>query len=194
MAYEDNYTVYGPYKVHDGRQIVVLIDKKSGKRRTVSYPKWIMEKHLGKELDRDQGTVDHWDSNIDNNSLDNLRVIDRKEHSRQDTRRVKNQKFNCAWCKKEFERSPRLIRDKSKKKSGGPFCSRKCSGTYNRMLQLKLVDRLPPQPYVESEYYKLKYVNASDQEIDISYYPNSHEPNLNKIAALLLLEQFLNLL
>lgn len=159
MGYADDFKVFGPYKRKDGRQIVVIIEN-NGKRRTVSYPKWLMELQLGRRLDINE-TIDHWDSDFNNNNLDNLKVIDRVEHSRQDTRRVKNIKFDCAWCDKEFERSPRLIRDKSKKNKAGPFCSRPCAGRYSRMLQLKLIDKLGPQPMVDSEYYKKKYVVAS---------------------------------
>lgn len=154
----DDFKLYGPYYRQDGRQIVVVVEK-DGKRRTVSYPKWLMELQLGRRLSIDE-TIDHWDSDFNNNNLDNLKVIDRSEHSRQDTRRVKNIKFDCAWCDKQFERSPRLIRDKSKKNKAGPFCSRPCAGRYSRMLQLKLIDKLGPQPMVGSEYYKKKYVVA----------------------------------
>ena len=151
--------VHGPYKRKDGRQIVIVVEN-NGKRRTVSYPKWLMELQLGRRLDPDLETVDHIDSNFDNNNLDNLRVVPRDQHSADDTRRVKPVKFTCAWCDKEFERSPRLVRDKSKKQKAGPFCSRACAGKYSRMLQLKLIDKFDAQPTVDSEYYKKKYVKA----------------------------------
>src|SRR5208283_2406019 len=97
-------------------------------------------------------------SNFENNEITNLRLVPRKEHSEDDTRRVKLVKFKCAWCDKEFERSPRLIRDKARKNKAGPFCSRTCAGRYSRMLQLKLVEKMDSQPLIESEYYKKKYV------------------------------------
>jgi hypothetical protein len=159
MAYGDDMKVYGPYTRGNGRQLVIVVDK-NGVRRTISYPKWIMELQLGRKLDSNE-TIDHWDSNIDNNNLDNLRIMPRDEHSADDTRRVKLVKFKCAWCDQDFERSPRLVRDKSRKNKAGPFCSRPCAGKYSRMLQLKLIDKLGPQPMVDSEYYKKKYVTAS---------------------------------
>lgn len=155
----ETFKVHGPYKRKDGRQIVIVVEN-NGKRRTVSYPKWLMEMQLGRRLDPDLETVDHIDSNFDNNNLDNLRVMPRDEHSAEDTRRVKHVTFTCAWCDKEFERSPRLVRDKSKKQKAGPFCSRACAGKYSRMLQLKLIDKFDAQPAVDSEYYKKKYVKA----------------------------------
>ena len=163
MAYADKFKVWGPYTRKDNRKIVIVVDRK-GKRRTVSYPKWIMEIHLGRKLDPDKETVDHWDSDFDNNDLSNLKLVPRHEHSANDTRRVKMVKFNYAWCDKEFERSPRLIRDKAKKKKSGPFCSRSCAGKYSRMIQLKLIDKFDSQQAIDSEYYKRKYVTASHAE------------------------------
>jgi hypothetical protein len=151
--------VFGPYKRQDGRQIVIVKDD-DGTSRTVSYPKWLLELQLGRRLDPNTETVDHWDSNFDNNNLDNLRIVPRQEHSSNDTRRVKLVKFTCPWCKNDFERSPRLVRDKAKKNKAGPFCSRKCAGQYSRKLQLKLIEKFDTQPVIDSEYYKKKYVKA----------------------------------
>lgn len=160
MAYGDGFKVHGPYKRKDGRQIVIVVEH-NNKRRTVSYPKWLMELQVGRKLDPNMETVDHIDSNFDNNDLDNLRIVPRDQHSADDTRRVKLVKFTCVWCDKEFERSPRLIRDKAKKKKAGPFCSRACAGKYSRMLQMKLIKKMDSQKAVDSEYYKRKYVVAS---------------------------------
>lgn len=157
--------IHGPYKQKNGRQFVIVIED-DGQRRTVSYPKWLLELQLGRKLDPNLETVDHIDSNFDNNSLDNLRLMPRDEHSSDDTRRVKLVKFKCAWCKNEFERSPRLVRDKARKNKAGPFCSRKCAGQYSRKLQLKLIDKFDVQPVVDSEYYKKKYVKAFGSLID----------------------------
>jgi hypothetical protein len=152
--------VHGPYKRRDGRQIVIIVEN-NGKRRTVSYPKWLMEMQVGRKLDPNLETIDHIDSNFENNDINNLRIVPRDQHSGDDTRRVKLVKFTCAWCDKEFERSPRLVRDKAKKNKAGPFCSRACAGRYSRMLQLKLIDKMDSQKAVDSEYYKRKYVTAS---------------------------------
>jgi len=156
MSYGDNMKIFGPYRRPDKRQIVIVVDK-NGKRRTVSFPKWILELQLGRELDPDLETVDHIDSDFNNNQIENLRIVPRDQHSADDTRRVKKVKFKCAWCDKEFERSPRLIRDKAKKGKAGPFCSRTCAGKYSRQLQLKLIDKMDSQQAVDSEYYKRKY-------------------------------------
>jgi len=152
--------VYGPYRrKSDGREIVIVKDD-NGNSRTVSYPKWIMEQHLGRVLCPDDETIDHIDRNHDNNDISNLRLMPRSEHSKDDTRRVKMVEFDCSMCGKKFERSPRLVRDKSKKGRTGIFCSRQCAGRYSRQLQLGLIDRFPVQPYLESEYYR----NIKDAE------------------------------
>jgi hypothetical protein len=143
---------YGPYTRQDGRKIVIVVND-DGYRKTMSYPKYLLQEHLGYPLSIDQ-TVDHIDRDHNNNDINNLRIMPRSEHSRDDTRRVKLLKFVCSMCQKDFERSPRLIRDKSKKGKSGPFCSRQCAGRYARQLQLKLLDKLPGQPYIESEYYR----------------------------------------
>jgi hypothetical protein len=152
------HKVHGPYKKRNGRQFVVIIND-DGSRRTVSYPKFLVEQHLGRTLHPDLETIDHIDGNFNNNNLNNLRIIPRDEHSADDTRRVKHEIFTCAWCNKEFKRSPRLIRDKSKNKKAGPFCSRQCAGRYSRLLQLKLIDKFDIQPYIGSTYYKKKNIN-----------------------------------
>jgi hypothetical protein len=159
--------VYGPYKRPDGRQIVIIRHK--NRSRTVSYPKYLMEVHLRRPLDRDRETVDHINNDFNDNRLNNLRLVPRDVHSADDTRRVKNVKFKCSMCKKEFERSPRLIRDKSKKNKAGPFCSRQCAGKYSRMFQLKLIKKLNKQPYLESEYYRRKNIKAFVDYLEEKY-------------------------
>lgn len=129
-----------------------------------------MEIQLGRKLDPNLETVDHIDSNFENNDMNNLRIVPRDQHSADDTRRVKPVKFTCAWCDKEFERSPRLIRDKARKNKAGPFCSRNCAGKYSRQLQLKLIDKFDSQKAVDSEYYKKKYVVATAPAISIDYF------------------------
>jgi hypothetical protein len=150
--------VWGPYDrgafPGDKRQIVSVIDK-DGKKRTISLPKFLYEEATGIRLKPNE-TIDHKDYDIDNNDINNLQVIDRSEHSKMDTRRVKLHKFVCGECGKEFERSPRLARDKHRKGVSGIFCSRQCAGRYSRKVQLGLIDKLPLQQHVDSEYYTLK--------------------------------------
>jgi hypothetical protein len=149
--------VFGPYDVGKvGRKIVIVIDD-DGNRRTVSYPKYLMEQHLGRKLDPDQCTIDHWDSNVLNNDLSNLRIVPRDQHSANDTRRVRLLDLECANCGEGFQRSPRLVRDKSKKGKVSAFCSKSCAGKYSRDVQLGNREKLPVPKPPASEYYKRKY-------------------------------------
>lgn len=169
----------GPYRRGDGRWIIFIQDE-NGRYRTKSWPKFIMENHLGRALLPNE-TVDHWDTNPDNNNIDNLKVIDRTEHSRQDTRRVEMIKLKCPECGKEFERSPRLLRDKNKKGASGSFCSRQCAGKYNRKRQLgqvKKKDLLPPPPFAESKYYKQKY-RDNEKKAFVDYVFEKYASNLD---------------
>lgn len=65
--------VYGPYQGKDGRFRVIV------NRKTVSYPKYLIEQSLGIKLDKNE-TVHHIDGNPANNSIDNLQVISRRKH------------------------------------------------------------------------------------------------------------------
>lgn len=145
-------SVYGPYTTPAGRQIMIVRDE-NGKTRTIQYPRWLMEQRLGRPLLPDE-TVQHKDGDFNNNEDNNLELLPRSQHSATDTKRVKLVKLTCPECGKDFERSPRLLRDKAKKGKVGPFCTRKCAGKYARKLQLGKTEKLPTQPHLESEYYR----------------------------------------
>ncbi len=126
--------VYGPYLRKDGRQHVIIID--NGKRRTVSYPKYIMEKELGRNLHPDLETVHHIDGNFNNNELSNLQIIERTAHVRLDSKGADGQTHKCPVCEKEFFLEERTFRNNQMlQKKAGPFCSRKCAGIYGQKVQ-----------------------------------------------------------
>lgn len=168
--------VYGPYSRPDGRAIVIIVND-DGSRRTVSYPKYLMEQHLGKVLDKDEHTIDHINRDHNDNDINNLRIVPRAQHSKDDTRRVKLVEFDCAMCNAKFERSPRLVRDKSKKGRGGPFCGRACAGRYARKVQLGLMEKLPAQPFTESEYYR-NIKNLENAESMTEYFIKKYASNI----------------
>ena len=154
---------WGPYNRNshpgDKRQIIIVL-MPDGAKRTKSYPKHLVEKRLGRELDTNE-TVDHRDYDVGNNSEDNLSVVDRKEHSAMDTRRVKLIDCKCVACGKDFQRSPRLIRDKAKAGKSGPFCSKSCAARYTRQVQLGQVERAPVQQGRPSEYFRRKLLEQA---------------------------------
>lgn len=129
--------IFGPYLRKDGRMHVILVWSKD-KRKTVSFPKFLMECHLNKILDGHL-TVDHFDGDFTNNSIDNLRVIDRVSHCQEDALRlVTVKKFVCPQCTKNFCLQGRSLREAVRNRclgKAGPFCSRSCAGKYGALVQ-----------------------------------------------------------
>jgi len=125
-----NCKVYGPYKRNDGRMHCVIVFPNNS-RKTVSYPKYLMELKLNRYLS-DNETVDHDDGDFNNNSYDNLKVLDRSEHCRLDAKRVKEQWFKCDVCGTEFSLSGRRLQyaynNHIYKNATGPYCSKPCAG------------------------------------------------------------------
>jgi hypothetical protein len=139
--------VYGPYLRKDGRKIVILYE--NGERKTVSYPKYLVEEKFGIKL-KETETIDHIDGNINNDDFSNLRIIERVDHIKDDVKRLKPKKFICIECGNSF-----ISTRKYRKGIAGPFCSKNCSGKYGQRVQIdkneKLQDHIPV-----IEYYKLK--------------------------------------
>ena len=135
-------TVYGPYcSRRDGRYRVVVY--KNRKRRTISYPKYLMELHLGRYLLPTE-TIDHIDGDVAHNTISNFRVLTRREHCRRDGIRNKPVTFVCPICGKSFCLvGLKLNTAKTNRLHGrsGPFCSKKCRGQYSRGIQLGTVQK-----------------------------------------------------
>lgn len=87
MLYE-NCKIYGPYKWKDSRERLAIVYP-DGKHSSVSYPKYLMEQHLGRYLLPEE-TVDHIDKDFSNHNFDNMRVINRSEHVVEDVIRKKS--------------------------------------------------------------------------------------------------------
>ena len=144
--------IYGPYVRKDGRKHVCIVFN-DGSRKTVSYPKYLIEKHLNRYLIGDE-TVDHIDRDFTNDDISNLRVIDRIQHAKDDALRVTTTvEATCVWCKSYMG----LINHRSRSKNikSGPFCSRKCSGEYGASVQ-NGGNKLDKAVYKKEYYYKIK--------------------------------------
>lgn len=120
---------FGPYKRKDSRWIVVLYDQETDTTTSVSYPRWLMEKHLGHKLGKSE-EVHHVDGNVDNNSLSNLEVLTHEKHLKAH-RRIKPEGKPCNVCGGLTTRLK--------------YCSPKCSSLGSRK-----VDR-PPKETLEIE-------------------------------------------
>ncbi len=128
--------VYGPYKGKDGRWRTVIYKHGVG-RRTMSYPRYVMEDHLGRALTSTED-IHHKDGNTDNNALDNLTVVKHDEHCRSHATKYLGRLIICAYCEQSVsitgpqERNYLANRRRGK---AGPFCSRHCSGKYGTDIQ-----------------------------------------------------------
>lgn len=127
------YKVYGPYTSSiDGRERVILY--KNRKRRTMSYPKFLVWKETG-NLIADNEHVHHKDENPQNNNIDNFEITNIHKHGALHT---KQDTFICKWCSKEFTlKGGKLSNHKSNrlKNKVGPFCGRPCAGKYGTYVQ-----------------------------------------------------------
>lgn len=126
------------YRGKDGRLRIYV--RATGK--TISYPKYLMEKELGRELNPDE-FVHHVDSNPLNNEITNLKIMTSSEHASMHMTKYYDTTAICGWCGKEFLWTAlQQQRFYSERRTGRhasehPFCSRKCSGQYGRRKQIE---------------------------------------------------------
>lgn len=153
----ENYKVYGPYLRYDGRKHVVLVDKFTKKKTTMSYPKYLYQITHNVILKDDQ-TIDHVDRDFTNDSLDNLVVRSLVEHGKLDARRVKLIKIECVWCGAIAHKKARYLTHSSRLGKAGPFCGKVCSGKYGASVQnggkiLPMQDEVPKE---DREYFYIE--------------------------------------
>lgn len=130
--------IYGPYERKDKRKHIVIVHE-DGQKQTKSYPKFLMEQHLGRELE-DWETVDHINNDFTDDRIENLQILSREENARKESPlrpKLEIKTFACPECKISFNKRMHRVRyNQGKRQNAGPFCSRKCSGTWTRRIQL----------------------------------------------------------
>jgi len=152
MVYE-NCKFYGPYSNSKDGRLRCIIVFPNKERKTISYPKYLIEVHLDRYLEENE-TIDHIDGNFLNNDLSNLQIIDRQKHSYNDVYRNEDVIVKCQYCGKEFKIIGSKIRQRNRldRHQSGYFCSKQCSGKYGKDIQLGIkkpttVDRVVPNKY-----------------------------------------------
>ena len=164
MVYE-NCKLYGPYINKKDNRLRCVIQFPNGKKKTVSYPKYLMEVHLGRYLEVNE-TVDHIDGNPLNNNIDNLQILDRKEHCYNDANRNQDITVKCKYCGKEFQIKGETINNRNRKDrhQSGYFCSKECSGKYGKQIQLGLIEHTTEDKVVPNKY---KVKSAQNENSDV---------------------------
>ena len=127
------------YCCRDGRTRVYLKDEK----RVISYPRYLMEQKLGRQLLEDE-QVHHKDENPLNNDLDNLEIKLFREHQREHAIKYVDLFVKCPWCGNEFlwtAKKQRTFYGNLKRKDrtpilDEPFCSKHCVGSFGKHIQL----------------------------------------------------------
>ena len=80
MKVYENCRLYGPYKSKKDNRLRIQVIFSDGRRTYMSYPKYLMEVHLGRYLEKDE-TVHHIDGNSLNNIESNLQLLCPNSHS-----------------------------------------------------------------------------------------------------------------
>lgn len=131
LLYPQFNKVHGPYKRKDGRLHAILYNNKTFQRKTISWPKALVEIREGRKLSDDE-TVDHNDQDFTNNLSTNLIIRLRSKHIILDVIRLYRPEAPCVRCGKTIilTRDQIVTRAKS-----GPFCSKQCSGSHRADVQ-----------------------------------------------------------
>lgn len=122
----ENYTVYKRLDKRQNRFMVMLYDKTTKHRTTMSYARYLMVKKLGRPLDKDLETVDHINGDTLDDRLENLQLLTRQENILKSVKPAKLIELICPVCKIKFHRR----RGQTHLVKGGDStcCSRRCGG------------------------------------------------------------------
>jgi hypothetical protein len=127
LASRTIYKTYGPYTRKDGRKHVIHIYNDKS-RETQSYPRYLMEKYLGRKLLAEE-TVDHINEDYTDDRPENLQLLSREENARKSIAPAQIVLLTCKNCGKIFGRRRALEEyNRTVRIQDGPFCSHTCVG------------------------------------------------------------------
>lgn len=124
--------VYGPYENATGRKHVIHYDNVTGRRRTQSYARFLMEQYLGRKLTVEE-QVDHVDGDFTNDNIQNLQILTPSENMqkqvKQSGRSIRYYQFICPVCQTPAQIDMRQYRhNQIANGRAGPYCSKSCAG------------------------------------------------------------------
>lgn len=118
--------IYGPYLRPDGRKHIVIIHADKT-RQTKSYPRYLLEQHIGRELTDDE-TCDHKDDDFTNDDIDNLQILSRADNINKAKQSRAFFEFNCPMCGNLAFKPLNQVKHNHQLGKRGPYCSRSCAG------------------------------------------------------------------
>jgi ribosomal protein S2 len=119
--------IYGPYTRKDGRSHIIKLYK-SGRRVTQSYPRYLMEKFLGRKL-RNWEEVDHINDDYTDDRIENFQILTKTENIDKSRKPAKIYRFICPVCKQNSSIPySQYKHNQLQQGKAGPYCSRNCSG------------------------------------------------------------------
>lgn len=108
----------------EGRKTLILFNN-SKDRTSTQYARYLLAVKLGRFLTEDE-TVDHINGNKQDDSLENLQILSRKDNISK-TCKKPDIELVCPICGKHFTRTATQLRGKKQKALEGKLCcSRKC--------------------------------------------------------------------
>lgn len=139
------------------RRAVNIINLNTNKRIEMSLAKAKMIVKLDRLLN-DNETVDHIDRNYLNDNLDNLRIIDNINHSKQDAFNIEIDPLTCPVCNSIFNINNKR-RYEYRRLNWPHYCSFKCSILGKKLVKQKLITPIYFKD-LKIRYYKRKQING----------------------------------